>query len=178
MSRYPTPKIRNSAVFCWSSCEEIPAIQSKRNPSKTVGAERGHQRTDRLWNHNHRKLANLITWTTVLSNSKKLSHACMGPPKTDGSWWRGLTKCGPLEKGMANHFSIFALRTPWTVWKGKKNGILKDELPRSVGAQYATGDQWSNSRKNEGMEKSKNNTQLWMWLVIGARSDAVKRNIS
>ena len=31
--------------------------------------------------------------------------------------------------------------------------ILKEELPRSVGAQYATGDQWSNnSRKNEGME--------------------------
>ena len=35
-----------------------------------------------------------------------------------GSWWRGLTECGPLEKGMANHFSILASRTPWTVWKG------------------------------------------------------------
>ena len=33
-------------------------------------------------------------------------------PKTDGSWWRGLTKCGPLEKGMANLFSILVLRTP------------------------------------------------------------------
>ena len=33
------------------------------------------------------------------------------------------------------------------------NSILKEELPRSVGAQYATGDQWrNNSRKNEGME--------------------------
>ena len=31
--------------------------------------------------------------------------------------------------------------------------ILKEELPRSVGAQYATGDQWrNNSIKNEGME--------------------------
>ena len=39
----------------------------------------------------------------------------VGPPKMDGSWWRGLTECGPLEKGMANHFSILALRTPWTV---------------------------------------------------------------
>ena len=27
-------------------------------------------------------------------------------------------KCGPLEKGMANHFSILALRITWTVWKG------------------------------------------------------------
>ena len=30
----------------------------------------------------------------------------------DRSWWRVLTKYGPLEKGMANHFSILALRTP------------------------------------------------------------------
>ena len=37
--------------------------------------------------------------------------------------------------------------------KRKKDMTLKDELPRSVGAQYATGDQWrTNSRKNEEME--------------------------
>ena len=37
--------------------------------------------------------------------------------------------------------------------KRQKDGILKKELPRSVGAQYATGDQWrNNSRNNEGME--------------------------
>ena len=37
--------------------------------------------------------------------------------------------------------------------KRQKDRTLKDELPRSVGAQYATGDQWGiNSRKNEGME--------------------------
>ena len=33
----------------------------------------------------------------------------MGPPKMDGPWWRVLTKHGPLEKGMANQFSILAL---------------------------------------------------------------------
>ena len=77
----------------------------------------------------------------------------VGQPKMGGSWWRDLTECGPLEKGMANHFSILALRTPWTVWKGKNDRILKEELPRSVGAQYATGDQWrNNSRKNEETE--------------------------
>ena len=37
---------------------------------------------------------------------------CVGPPKMNGSWWRVQTKCGPLEKKMANHFSILALRTP------------------------------------------------------------------
>ena len=37
--------------------------------------------------------------------------------------------------------------------KRQKGMTLKAELPRSVGAQYATGDQWrNNSRKNEGME--------------------------
>ena len=56
---------------------------------------------------------------------------------------------------------------------------LKDEFPRSVGAQYATGDQWrNNSRKNEETESKQNNTQLWMWLVMEARSDPVKSNIA
>ena len=37
--------------------------------------------------------------------------------------------------------------------KRQKERSLKDELPRSVGVQYAIGDQWrNNSRKNEGME--------------------------
>ena len=37
--------------------------------------------------------------------------------------------------------------------KTQKDRTLKEELPRSVGAQYATGDQWrNNSRKNEEME--------------------------
>ena len=37
--------------------------------------------------------------------------------------------------------------------KGQNDRILKEKLTRSVGAQYATGDQWrNNSRKNEGME--------------------------
>ena len=47
--------------------------------------------------------------------------------------------------------------------KRQSDRVLKEKLPRSVGAQYATGDQWrNNSRKNEGMEQSTNNTQLWM----------------
>ena len=67
-----------------------------------------------------------------------------------GSWWRDLTECGPLEKGMANHFSILALE-PHEQYENDR--ILKEKLPRSVDAQYATGDQWrNNSRKNEGME--------------------------
>ena len=63
--------------------------------------------------------------------------------------------------------------------KRRKDRTLKDELPRSVGAQYATGDYWrDNYRKNEEMEPKQNNTQLWILLVIEARSDAVKSNIA
>ena len=40
--------------------------------------------------------------------------------------------------------------------KRQKDRTLKDELPRSVGTQYATGDQWiNNSGKNEEMEPKK-----------------------
>ena len=54
---------------------------------------------------------------------------------------------------MANHFSILDLRTPKNSMKRQKDRTLKDEPPRSVGAQYATGDHWrSNSRKNEETE--------------------------
>ena len=47
-----------------------------------------------------------------------------GPPKAYGSWWRVLTKCSPLEKGMANYFSILASRTLWTVWEGEKKSLV------------------------------------------------------
>ena len=56
---------------------------------------------------------------------------------------------------------------------------MQEKLPRSVGTQYATGDQWRNNRrKNEEMEPKQNNTQLWMGLVIEAEFDAVKSNIA
>ena len=68
-----------------------------------------------------------------------------------GSWWRGLTECGPLEKGMENQY--FCLENPMNSMKRQKDRTLKAEFPRSVGTQNATGDQWKNNfRKNEGME--------------------------
>ena len=45
------------------------------------------------------------------------------------------------------------LENPMNSLKRQKDMTLKDKLPRSVGAQYATGDQWrNNSRKKERME--------------------------
>ena len=75
--------------------------------------------------------------------------------------------------------AIFALRTPWTVWKGKKIGQWKMNSPN---AQYATGDQWKPGEiipeTMKRQSQSKNNTQLWMWLVMEVKFDAVKNNIA
>ena len=63
------------------------------------------------------------------------------------------------------------LEKPMNNVKRQKDRTLKEELPRSVGARYATGDQWrNNSRKNEGMEpKQKQHTVV---DVTGDRSKA------
>ena len=71
-------------------------------------------------------IAQSRTWLRQLSSNKHGPQPCLTqwnyescfvrPPKMDGSWWSVLTKHGPLEKGMANHFGILALRTPRLDW--------------------------------------------------------------
>ena len=54
--------------------------------------------------------------------------------------------------GEGNGLQYSCLENPMNSMKRQNYRILKEEFPRSVGAQYATGDQWrNNSRKNEGM---------------------------
>ena len=56
-------------------------------------------------------------------------------------------------EGNGKPLQYSCLKNPMNSMKRQKDRTLKDELPRSVGAQYATGDQWrNNSGKNEGME--------------------------
>ena len=63
--------------------------------------------------------------------------------------------------------------------KRQKDMTLKDELPRLVGAQYATGEEWRNSsRKNEEMEPYQKQHPIVMWLVMDVKSNAVKNNIA
>ena len=58
-----------------------------------------------------------------------------------------------MGKGNGKPLQYSCLENPMNSMKRQKDGTLKDELPRSVGAQYATGDQWrNNSRKNKEME--------------------------
>ena len=62
------------------------------------------------------------------------------------------------------------LENPMNSIKRQNDRILKEELPRSVGAQYATGDQWrSNSRKNEGMEPTQKR-----YPIVGMTGDRSK----
>ena len=64
---------------------------------------------------------------------------------SDKMWSTGEGNGKPLQYS--------CLETPMNSMKRHKDRTQKDELPRSVGAQYATGDQWrNNSRKNEDME--------------------------
>ena len=64
---------------------------------------------------------------------------------SDKTWSIGAGNGKPLQYS--------CLENPMNSMKRQKDRTLKDELRRSVGAQYATGDQWrKNSRKNEGME--------------------------
>ena len=81
----------------------------------------------------------------------KLSHACRATQdgqvmveRPDRMWSTGEGNGKPLQYS--------CLENPMNSMKRQNERILK-ELPRSVGAQYDTGDQWrNNSRKNEGME--------------------------
>ena len=82
-------------------------------------------------------------------------------------------------EGTGKPLQYSCLKNPMNSMKRQKYRTLKDELPRSIGAQYAIGEQWrNNSKKNEEMEPSKNNTQLWMGPVMEVKSDAVKSTVT
>ena len=62
-------------------------------------------------------------------------------------------KMWSIGEGDGKPLQYSCLENPMNSMKRQKDRTLKDELPRSVSAQYATGDQWrNNSRKNEEME--------------------------
>ena len=82
----------------------------------------------------------------------KLSHAPWGHPK-----WAGMVersdRMWSTGEGNGKPLQYSCLENTMNSIKRPNDRILKEELPRSVGAQYATGDQWrNNSRKNEGKE--------------------------
>ena len=92
------------------------------------------------------------TRTTALSNSIK-------PKQARGATQDGWVKVERSDRmwssgeGNGKPIQYSCLENPMNSMKMQNDRILKEELPRSVGAQLATEDQWrNNSRKNEGME--------------------------
>ena len=127
-----------------------------------VGVARGDQRADTLKPHSQKTSQSNHTRTTALSNSMKLSHVRGATQdgrvmveRSDRMWSTGEGNGKPLQ--------YFCLENPMNSMKRQNDRILKEELPRSVDAQNATGDQWrNNSRKMKRWSQSKNNTQLWI----------------
>ena len=125
------------AALCWSSREEIPHAQGKRNPSKMAGVARGHQRANTLKPYSQKTSQSNHTRTTALSNSMKLSHAHGATQdgrvmveRFGGMWSTGEGNGKPLQYS--------CLENPRNSMKRQNDRILKEELPRSVGAQYAS----------------------------------------
>ena len=82
-------------------------------------------------------------------------------------------------EGNGKPLQFSCLENPINSMKRQNDRILKGELPGSIGAQYVleiSGE--ITPERMKGWSQSKNNTQLWMRLVIEARSDAVKSNIA
>ena len=120
-------------MLCWSSREEIPHVQGKRNPSKMVGVARGHQRADTLKPYPQEASQSNHTRITALSNSMKLSYACGAKQdrrvmveRSDRMWSTGEGNGKPLQ------FSC--LENPMNSMKRQNDRILQEKLPRSVGA--------------------------------------------
>ena len=149
-------------MLCWSGHAEIPHAQGKRIPCKMVSVARGHQRADTLKPYSQKTSQSNHTRTTALSNSMKLSHAhgatqdgWVMVERSDRLWSTGEVNGKPLQYS--------CLENPMNSMKRQNDRIQKEELPSSLGSQYATGDQWrNNSRRMKGWSQSKNNTQLWM----------------
>ena len=89
-----------------------------------------------------------------------MSHLCRATQdrrvmvdSSDKTWSTG--------EGNGKPFQYSCLENSMNSMKRPKDRTLKDELPRSVGSQYATGDQWiNNSRKNEEEPKQKQHQLL------------------
>ena len=91
--------------------------------------------------------------------------------RSDRIWSAGEGNGKPLQYS--------CLENPMNSMKRQNDRIPKEELPRSLGAQYATEISGEiTPERIKGWSQSKNNTQLWMGLVMEARSDATKSNIA
>ena len=83
------------------------------------------------------------------------------------------------REGNGKPLQYSCLENPMNSMKRQNDRILKGELPGSVGAQHAPGDQCrNNSRKNEGMEPKQKQYSVVDGLGLEVRSNAVRSSIA
>ena len=105
-----------------------------------AGVARGHQRADTLKPYSQKTSQSNHTRTTALSNSVKPSHA-RGATQDRGVMVEGSDRLWSTGEGNGKPLQYSCLDNPMNSMKRQNDRILKEELPRSVGAQYATGEQ-------------------------------------
>ena len=81
-------------------------------------------------------------------------------------------------EGNGKPLQYSCLENTMNTMKRQKDRTLKDELLRSVGAQMLLEISGEITPERMKMEPKQNNTQLWMGLVIEAKSNAIKSNIA
>ena len=77
-------------------------------------------------------------------------------------------------RGTSKPLQYSCLENPMNSMKKHKNMTLKDEPPRSVGAQYAAGDKWRNNSRKKRRSQKENNTQLWMCVITDLEPDILE----
>ena len=117
------------ATLCWSSREEIPHAQGKRNPSKTVGVARGLQRANTLKPYSQKTSQSNHTGTTALSNSMKLSHA-HGATQDGRVMVERFDRMWSPGEGNGKPLQYSCLENPMNSMKRQNERILKEKLPR------------------------------------------------
>ena len=171
--------LKRSLVFpiLGGSWEELPYVQGKeqwlcfagaamnRDPTSKVRETQVSTESAYLSRHWERASEGRQTETTIRDNRSIWSHGpqpclthetkpcCVGAhirlTGHGGEVWQNVVHW--RSNGKPLQYSC--LENSMNSMKGQKDRTLKDELPRSVSAQYATGDQWRNkSKKNEGTE--------------------------
>ena len=131
------------------------------------------------WKPQSQKTNRLITWTTALSNSvKPWTMPCRA---TQDDWFMGEISDKICSTGERNDIPLqhSCLENTMAVWKGKKIGHWKMNSPGrwvpnillEVSGELTPG------RMNK-QTQTKNNIQLWMWLVMEVKSDAINSNIA
>ena len=133
--------------------KRYPHVQGKRNPSKMVGVARGYSEGRHTETILQKTSQSNHTRTTALSNSMKPSHVCRATQdgqvmveRSDRTWSTGEGNGKPLQYSCPEN--------PMNSMKRQNDRIPKEKLPRSLDAQYASGEITQKERRDGAKAKT------------------------